>query len=47
VQADENTMWTVDFQQCGGSEVKAGVVVTESEELEVEGSKGTAHAILK
>jgi hypothetical protein len=43
----ETTMWEMDFQQSGGSEVKAGVVVSPAEELELEGSKGTAHAVLK
>ena len=44
---DDSTPWTLDFQQSGGSEVKSGVVVTAEEEMDIDGSKGTANAILK
>jgi hypothetical protein len=36
----------LQFQQAGGTEVKAGVVVTAEEETEVEG-RSTANVILK
>lgn len=38
---------SAQFQQSGGSEVKAGVVVDATEEMEIDGSKGSANAILK
>ena len=39
--------WCVDVQESGSAEVKRGVFVSNEEEVEVPGGRGTAHLVLR
>eukprot|EP01147_Barroeca_monosierra_P000449 gene449-3785_t len=47
VSWDGTMLWCVDIQQSGGTEVRSEVVIDPSREQTVDGSRGTAHFIMK
>lgn len=43
----EGHRWCCDIQEAGGSEVREKVMISNEEETELQGSKGTAHFVIR
>ena len=47
LQATDKTTWIIDVESSDGSEKREGVYISKNEEIDMEGSRGKTHFVVK